>query len=199
MAQPQTEAAKQAEKPELPPRNPVIHNAAIAGAVLTPLVMLLPPRKMDLRFFVLAGAFSISTNQLAYAYTGQSLYGRFGSRVGSVFDTSLPEGAQRTQQLIREQRAKEAALRQKSQQQQDEQTGDNKSASKVLKDVWMGGEGEDWKQKRAEEHQKSFQEGKGMSDIIFEQIADVWRGNWGSSGSKDGEDTSSDAKQPPKK
>ncbi len=194
MAQPQPQAAKHDEKPELPPRNAVIHNAALVGAVLTPLVMLLPPRKMDLRFFVLAGAFSISTNQLAYAYTGQSIYGRFGSRVSSVFDTNLPEGAQRTQQLIREQRAKEAALKQK-----DQQADESKTASKVLKDVWMGGEGEDWKQKRAEEHLKSFEEGKGMSDIIFEQIADVWKGNWGSSSSNESGNTPSNTNEPPKK
>ena len=198
MSQPQ--ATKQADKTELPPRNPVIHNAALAGAVLTPLVMLLPPRKMDLRFFVLVGAFSLSTNQLAYAYTGQSIYGRFGNRVNSIFETNLPEGAQRTQRLLKEQREKLAAQKQQGQQQQDQSSGsDKKNASDVLKDVWMGGEGEDWKQKRAEEHQKSFQEGKGMSDIIFEQVADVWRGNWGSSSSKTSDASTKDTKEPPKK
>jgi hypothetical protein len=200
MAQPQ--ATKQTDKTELPPRNPVIHNAALVGAVLTPLVMLLPPRKMDLRFFVLAGAFSLSTNQLAYEYTGQSIYGRFGNRVNSIFDTKLPEGAQRTQQLLKEQREKLEAEKQQSQQghqQQDQSDSEKKTASDVLKDVWMGGEGDDWKQKRAEEHQKSFQEGKGMSDIIFEQVADVWRGNWGSSSNKTGDSDTNGTKEPPKK
>jgi hypothetical protein len=160
--------SEQPEKPPLPPRNAVIHNSALAGAIITPLAMLLPPRKADIRLFVLVGAFSLCTNQLAYEYTGQSVYGRLGSRVGSIFDTGLPEGAKRTQQLLKEQKEREAAQKQR---QEDIKSG-------VLKDIWMGGEGENWKERRAEEHQKSFQEGKAMSDIIFEQIADVWSGNW---------------------
>ncbi|KAH7318611.1 hypothetical protein B0I35DRAFT_479098 [Stachybotrys elegans] len=158
------------EATPLPPRNPVIHNAAIVGAIITPIAMLLPPRKIDIRFFVLAGAFSLSTNQLAYAYTGQSLYSRFGTRAGSVFDLGLPEGARRTQQLIKERKEREAALKAAS-------SADIKDHS-LVKDIWMGGESEDWKQKRAQEHQKSFEEGKGMSGIIMDQIAEVWSGNW---------------------
>lgn len=179
---------------ELPPRNPLIHNAAIAGAVLTPVAMLLPPRKMDIRFFILAGAFSLSTNQLAYAYTGQSIYGRVGNRFSGVFGTELPEGAKRTQQLLREHREREAALEQ--QREQQKQNGDGKGVG-LVKDIWMGGEGEDWKQKRAEEHRKAFEEGKGMSDIIFEQISDVWRGNWRKSKKADESTTTSD--EPTKK
>ncbi|EQK98894.1 rhomboid family membrane protein [Ophiocordyceps sinensis CO18] len=163
-------AQEQPPPPTLPPRIPFIHNAAVAGAIIAPLAMLLPPRKMDIRFFVLAGAFSLATNQLAYEYTGQSIYSRFGSRVGSVFDTGLPEGARRTQQLLKEQREREAAEKRS----QAEAEAEKKRG--LIKDIWMGSEGEDWSRKRAEEHQKSFQEGKGMSDIIMEQIMDVWSG-----------------------
>ncbi|EHK27323.1 uncharacterized protein TRIVIDRAFT_215110 [Trichoderma virens Gv29-8] len=183
--------SEQPEKPPLPPRNEFIHKSALAGAIITPLAMLLPPRKADVRLLVLVGAFSLCTNQLAYEYTGQSIYGRFGSRVGSIFDTGLPEGAKRTQQLLKEQREREAAQRQ-AQKQSEPEEGKSR-----LKDIWMGGEGEDWKEKRAEEHKKSFQEGKGMSDIIFEQIADVWSGNWRGKANKD--DSSSDDSQGEKK
>ena len=153
----------------MPPRNPVIHNAALVGAIITPLAMLLPPRRMDIRFFVLAGAFSLSTNQLAYEYTGESLYGRFGRRAGSVLDTGLPEEARRTQQLLKEQKERDAAQRAKME--EEKKRG-------IVKDIWMGGESEDWKEKRAEEHRKSFEEGKGMSDIIMDQIAEVFSGGW---------------------
>ncbi|KAL7949047.1 hypothetical protein V8C42DRAFT_313087 [Trichoderma barbatum] len=181
----------QPENPPLPPRNAFIHNSALAGAILTPLVMLLPPRKADIRLLVLVGTFSLCTNQLAYEYTGQSIYGRFGNRVGSIFDTGLPEGAKRTQQLLKEQREREAAQR------QGQKTAESEDGKGRLKDIWMGGEGEDWKEKRAEEHKKSFREGKGMSDIIFEQIADVWSGNWRGKASKD--ESSSDDSQGEKK
>ncbi|KAH0522311.1 hypothetical protein TsFJ059_006178 [Trichoderma semiorbis] len=179
--------AQQPEAPPLPPRNEFIHNSALAGAIITPLAMLLPPRKADIRMFVLVGAFSLCTNQLAYEYTGQSIYARMGSRVGSIFDTGLPEGAKRTQQLLREQREREAAKK----------ASESEGKSR-LKDIWMGGEGEDWKEKRAEEHKQSFREGKGMSDIIFDQIADVWSGNWRGKAKKD-EPTSGESQGEKKK
>ncbi|KOS19187.1 hypothetical protein ESCO_000485 [Escovopsis weberi] len=167
--------AEPASDPPLPPRNPFIHNAAIAGAVICPLAMLLPPRKADIRAFVLLGTFSLCANQLAYEYTGHSVYERFGSRVGAVFDTSLPQGAQRTQQLLREQRERDReAARRKG----EEEEAEAQRRGGVLRDIWMGGEGEDWKRRRAEEHRKSFEEGKGMSDVIFEQVADVFSGRW---------------------
>lgn len=148
---------------ELPPRNAVIHNAAIAGAVLAPIAMMLPPRKVDIRFFVLTGIFSLSTNQLAYAYTGQSIYSRFGGRFSGVFGDGLPEGAKRTQQLLKEQRERQAAAE-----------GKKAEESNKIKDLWMGGETEGWKERRAAEHRKAFEEGKGMSDLIMEQVAEVF-------------------------
>lgn len=169
----------QPEPPQRPGQNPLIDNVAMVFAVGTPLIMLMPPRKMDLRFFALAATFSLSTNHLCKSYTGESIYSRFNNRVSSAFDNGLPDGAKRTQQLLKEHREREAAAKGL----QDKSAG----SSNVLKDIWMGGEKEDWKEKRAEEHQKSFEEGKGMSDIIMEQIADVFSGNWG--GAKKSQET----------
>ncbi|EGR53065.1 uncharacterized protein TRIREDRAFT_43176, partial [Trichoderma reesei QM6a] len=98
--------------------------------------------------------------------------------------TGLPEGAKRTQQLLKEQREREAAQRQSQSQ-----------SKSVLKDVWMGGEGEDWKEKRASEHKKAFEEGKGMSDIILEQVAEVFSGNWRGKKDENSADTSQGEKK----
>ncbi|KAG5990879.1 hypothetical protein E4U54_004014 [Claviceps lovelessii] len=167
------------DAPQPPPQSSVMHNMALAGAIITPLAMLLPPRKIDIRFFVLAGTFSLATNHLAHEYTGQSIYSRFGNRVGSVFDNSLPEGARRTQQLLREQKERDDAEKQRL------LAADHKNKTAgLVKDLWMGGETEDWQEKRAEEHRQSIEEGKGLSGIIFEQIADVWNGNYGKRDSK---------------
>ncbi|RSL39590.1 hypothetical protein CEP53_013952 [Fusarium sp. AF-6] len=190
MSQDQTQA-----QPPLPPRNEFIHNSALAGVIIAPLAMLLPPRKMDFRFMILAGAFSIASNQLAYEYTGSSIYSRFGDRMGSFVGTDLPEGAKRTQQLLREHREREAAEKRKIEQaQEEEKTG----VAKKLNDVWMGGEEKDWREKRAEEHRQKFEEGKGIGDIIMEQVADVWSGNWGK-GSKKQDGESDDASSTEKK
>jgi hypothetical protein len=61
----------------------------------------------------------------------------------------------------------------------------------------MGGESEDWKQKREAEHKKSFEEGKGMSGIILEQIGEVWNGNWRGKPKASGEDQ--DGRETPEK
>ncbi|KAG6271766.1 hypothetical protein E4U48_003419 [Claviceps purpurea] len=171
MSQDQSGAAR------LPPqRSHVFRNLAFAGAVIAPLAMLLPPRKLDFRFFILAGTFSLSTNHLAQEYTGHSLYARFGNRVASAFDNTLPEGAQRTRQLLKEQKEREHAEKAKT--------------AGLLKDIWMGGEPDDWQERRDAEHQKSLDEGKGLSGIIMEQIADVWSGNYAKKdpeGKKDGD------------
>ncbi|RCI08846.1 hypothetical protein L249_4808 [Ophiocordyceps polyrhachis-furcata BCC 54312] len=158
MAQPQQ---------QLPPRDPFLHKAAIAGVIITPLAILLPPRRLDLRFAVLFGTLSLATNHLAWEYTGESIWARFGRRVSSF--TDLPEGAKRTQQLLREQ------------QQQQQRRGDQAQqhgAAGLLHDLWMGGETEDWRRKRAEEHRKSMEDGKGLGYLIMEQIGDVLSGNW---------------------
>ena len=79
------------------------------------------------------------------------------------------------------------------QQQQEEEGGPAKPAaaaglSGTAREVWMGGESEDWRKKRAEEDRRSLEEGKGFSGIIIDQIADVFSGNWGSGKKKDGGD-----------
>ncbi|RDA93435.1 hypothetical protein CP533_2636 [Ophiocordyceps camponoti-saundersi (nom. inval.)] len=152
MAQPQQ---------QLPARDPFLHKAAIAGAIITPLAILLPPRRLDLRFAVLFGTFSLATNHLAWEYTGESVWGRLGRRFSSF--TDLPEGAKRTQQVLKE---------------QQQQSGDQAQKGGFLHDLWMGGESRDWRQKRAEEFRKSYEEGKGLGHLIMEQIGDVLTGNW---------------------
>lgn len=74
----------------------------------------------------------------------------------------------------------------------------NKTAG-MVKDIWMGGEKEDWQEKRAEEHRKSIEEGKGLSGIIMEQISDVWNGNYGKKETKTEDDTPTTSSGPAKK
>ena len=46
----------------------------------------------------------------------------------------------------------------------------------LLGKLWMGEEKEGWKERRLAEEKKALQEGKTYTDMIFEQIWDVW--NW---------------------
>lgn len=46
----------------------------------------------------------------------------------------------------------------------------------VLGRLWMGDEKAGWKERRLEEERKALEEGKSYTDMIVEQIWDVW--NW---------------------
>jgi hypothetical protein len=168
----------------------------IGLAVASPLAMLLPPRKMDLRFMILSGVFSVSTNRLAYEYTGQSLYSRFSSRVGSAFDTSQPEGIRRTQERIREEKAARrardeedrrrslglsaaaaAAAAEGGKQNEGEESPPSPGVAGALHRTWMGGEKSGWKERRLEEERKALEEGKGYGDLIMEHIREAFGGS----------------------
>lgn len=56
----------------------------------------------------------------------------------------------------------------------------------VLGRLWMGGEEEGWKERRLEEERKALEEGKGYTDMILEQIWEVW--NWDKKKGKGGEE-----------
>ena len=47
----------------------------------------------------------------------------------------------------------------------------------MARKLWMGEEGEGWKEKRMREEKEAMEEGKGYGDIILDQIWEVW--NWG--------------------
>ena len=183
------------DQPGPPPAeaNAFVTNSALAGAIICPLAMLLPPRKFDLRFFVLSSGFTLSANHLSQVYTGESMYARFQRRANSVVGAAtnpLPPEAQRTQQVLREHR-------ERLQKQKEEQEKGKVGLAKVVDEVWMGGEDKDWQKKRLEEHQRSFEEGKGMTGIIMDQIADVWNGNWKGSSKSDGSTTGAAEPKPP--
>ncbi|OLN84444.1 hypothetical protein CCHL11_08225 [Colletotrichum chlorophyti] len=157
----------------LPQTPPLVHNTAIAATVICPLIMLLPPRKMDWRFFMLTTGLSASTNQLIYDWTGQSIYQRVQSRFARMFPTALPEQAQRTKQLLREERMRREGLT------EEQMRALEYKKRNIAQRLWYGSEPEDWDAKRGAEHAKALAEGKGLGDLIVEQVSEVWGGKSG--------------------
>lgn len=158
--------------PANPPTPALLHNAALAGAIIAPLIMLLPPRKLDWRFAILAGTFSMSTSQLAYDYTGRSVHQRIGDRVQNAFSNELPEAAKETQRRLREERMRKFGLSEEDMRRQE------LAKRGVISRMWYGTEDKDeWQKKRHDEHQKALEEGKGLSDIIIEQVKEVLPGS----------------------
>ncbi|PKS05264.1 hypothetical protein jhhlp_008635 [Lomentospora prolificans] len=151
-------------------RPPLIDYAWMAMAVLCPIGMLLPPRKMDIRFLVLTGGFSLSTDQLLKEYTGQGIYQRFTTRTGSVFNTGLSDKALETQRRLREERARaEAGLSEEERRKLEEIR-----KPKGLRGLFTADEGDDWKEKRLEAHRKGMEEGKGISDLIMDHVSEAF-------------------------
>jgi hypothetical protein len=150
----------------------ILRNVAIGGVVLCPLIMLMPPRKLDLYTFSLGLGFYLSADHLCETYYGRGLVTQL-SPFRAVAD--LPtERAREVQRKLAEEREKgRRAL------------GKTEEDKSVLQKIWMGDETEGWKERRLEEEKKALAEGKSYTDMIFEQIWDVW--NWDKKGKKEDE------------
>lgn len=150
----------------------VKYGIAVSGVILCPLIALIPPRKLDPYTFALGAGTYLSADHLAYQYNGKSLLSQFSSRAPSVPTLrSLPtEKARETAALNEERLELERARR------EGVEGLKGKGQKTLLQRAWMGDEEEGWKERRLEEERKALEEGKGYSDIILEQIWEVW--NW---------------------
>jgi uncharacterized protein YdaU (DUF1376 family) len=154
--------------------NRMVRNLAIGGVVLCPVIMLLPPRKLDLYTFSLSVGFYLSADHLCTINTGRGLVQQFipTRAIGAV--TDLPtERAREMQKIIREEREKG---RQAGVLSGEHGPSGGREEKGILGRIWMGDQPDDWKEKRMEEERKALEEGKGYMEMIFEQVWDVW--NW---------------------
>ncbi|CAD6443836.1 c6353cef-bfcd-4023-ae6b-d6a8bcf6624b [Sclerotinia trifoliorum] len=187
--------------PANPRTTPLLHNASLAALIICPIVMMIPPRKMDVYTFALMGTTFIGGNHLAYEYTGVSMMTRIQNRVASFSGTELPEKAKETQRRIREAQEKKRmeesgkfvgtifksqegakgegvleALEKRSAGQSTVKKVQGEGKESVLEKIWLGGEGKDWKEKRDQKEKEALEAGKGYGDLIMEQIWEVWNG-----------------------
>jgi hypothetical protein len=161
--------------------NNMVRNLAIGGVILCPVIMLLPPRKLDLYTFSLSVGFYLSADHLCTINTGRGLVQQFTSRTAGI---DLPtDRAREMQKIIREEREKG---RQTGVLSGEHGPSGGRQEKGVLGRIWMGDQPDDWKEKRMEEERKALEEGKGYMEMIFEQIWDVW--NWDAKKGNDGEE-----------
>ena len=155
-------AAEQPVQSGNPPQDPqaanfedVKYKLSLGLLVVCPIIMLLPPRRLDLYTFGLGGMWAASANHALHVSSGRSILQRVSS-TGSELPT---ERAREMQRLLREQREAEGK-------QQQQQQG-------VLERVWMGGEKEGWKERRLREEKEALEKGEGYGDLIAKQIWEV--------------------------
>jgi hypothetical protein len=164
--------------------------AAWTFVVAAPILIALPPRKLDLYTVALSGAFVGSANALYRENNPRGLgilddiqkqifapkqRSDAPSAAGSsgMFNGLPTERAMEVQARLRA--AREASLSgdelekyRAARHAQDRSMGEK---------IWLGGETEGWKERRLREEQKALEEGKGYGDLIMDHIWEVW--NWG--------------------
>ena len=152
-------------------------NVAIGGVILFPTIALLPPRKLDLYTFALSIGFYLSADQLSTSYTNRGLVQNLTPSWGGALPTEKARETQRSLQSKRAEGEREDLLREgrEALQQGRKETGEGKDKG-VLNRFWMGDEKAGWKERRLEEERKALEDGKTYTDLILEQIWEVW--NW---------------------
>ncbi|KAL5119847.1 hypothetical protein ACEQ8H_002208 [Pleosporales sp. CAS-2024a] len=149
----------------------IVYKLATGGAIICPLIILLPPRKLDLYTFSLGVGFYLSADHLFTVHTGRGLVQQLSPR-SSTLDAMPTEKARDMQRIIREEREKGRRMNEGMLSGQ----GPQEETRSVFGRLWMGDEKEGWKERRMEEERKALEEGKGYMDMIFEHVWEVW--NW---------------------
>lgn len=153
------------------------HYAAITFLFAGPILIALPPRKLDHLTVIQFSAFCMSANYLVRERTGKGFFGHIASPLSASTQELPSERAQAIQTQLRA--ARDAQIRdgnvvgdelEKLQTRQNQEKG-------FAERIWMGNETAGWKERRIQEEQKALAEGKGYGDLITEYIRDVWP--WG--------------------
>ncbi|KAK3325744.1 hypothetical protein B0H66DRAFT_599886 [Apodospora peruviana] len=174
---------------------PLVHNMALAAAVLGPIALVLPGKtraRFSLQNTICTGGSFWAINQLAFDYSGKSIMQRSSERWGAMLRSvasadALPSKAEQNRRLMEAERAKmrreELGLPPTAvlEDYEYEEDGTKKKAKKergFIGRLWWGDEDEDWMKKRLQREKEALESGKGYSDLILEQIWDVWNQNW---------------------
>lgn len=175
-----TAAAPKTQTPEW------LHNSAIGVAILGPIALLMPPRRIGLQAMLLSGGTFWATNVLAYDWTGESMTQRFDRRWQTMFSSGLPEKAKRNQELMRLERERREALLPEAERKalQEARQKKEEASRGIVSRLWMGSEKEDWREERARKEKETLENGEGYGTLIMDQVKEVFSG----SKKKEGED-----------
>ncbi|KAE8444964.1 hypothetical protein EG329_014092 [Mollisiaceae sp. DMI_Dod_QoI] len=184
-----------------PSRAALIHNVSWGALIVCPILIAVPPRKLDIYTLALLTGTFLGGNQLSREYTGISMVQRLQNRLNSFHVPELPPKALETQKRLKEEKEfrerrrlglqanEDLARRQEAELKagvleeverkriEDAQKARKDAERTVLEKVWMGSEGADWKAKRDQREKEALEDGRGYGGLIMDQIWEVW--NWG--------------------
>jgi hypothetical protein len=138
-----------------PQNNPadLASKISLVTLVAAPLLAALPPRKLDLYTLTLATTFVLAANHQTKVQTGS------GILTNIYFRRVEQQNAQKQQNENINPKEEEINT-----------TG----VKGMVRKVWMGSEKSDWKEKRMLKEKEAEEEGKGIGDVIWEQVLEVW-------------------------
>jgi hypothetical protein len=171
----------------------IIHNVALGALIVCPIVILLPPRKLDIYTLALVGGTFFGANQLTYESTGTSIVSRQKRWMESMSPgQELPPKALEMQarlkaekeyrlmqasEMVKGKEEREGKVLQELARKKEEDRVKEEKERGLVEKIWMGSEGDDWRAKRAKREKEALAEGRGYGGLIMDQIWEVW--NWG--------------------
>ena len=132
-----------------------VHNTSVAMLFVAPVLIALPPRKLDFYTFTLGGIFAISGNQLLREKNGVGILGLLPGRSMEASVVAASQG-----RILEEPVKTDPAVREIMREARQKP---------IVR--------EDWKERRLKEEQEKLDQGEGYGGMIMDQIWDVW--NWG--------------------
>ncbi|EXJ75265.1 uncharacterized protein A1O5_01961 [Cladophialophora psammophila CBS 110553] len=151
------------------------HASTLAACFLAPALIAVPPRKLDLYTFSLAGAFVASANYQLRERTGTGFMGH-ASRRWHFHDRPLPPLRQGQGQD--DDAGNSVNGYQRIPLEPMVQDAERRNGTSTLRDqargAWTGAQSEDWKQRRLKEEQEKLEQGEGYGSMIVDQIWEVW-------------------------
>ncbi|CAG8977626.1 hypothetical protein HYALB_00012914 [Hymenoscyphus albidus] len=191
--------------PQAPPANDsaraqaqLITAASVACVVLCPLILALPPRKLDVYSIALVSSTFVGGNQLAHEYTGRSILTR-------IQEVGTPQSRRKELPISTQNNAVDRGVASRLSENMEGGVGRDSNGrnaqpfaeskkdltTRILAEVeaqkTKAEEAEgvlsqtrqksQWKQERDKREREALEEGKGYGDMISDQIWEVW--NWG--------------------
>lgn len=166
-----------------------VNGVTLGTLFLAPIMVMLPPRRLNFTSLAWGGAFAAA-----------AVHREIPAKMARPFmDVSMPRAARELkEQREREREAeRQAAITAERRRILDAQPGavavavgaeknerepGRSYAPKDLleekaREIWIGGETEDWKERRLREEREKLAQGEGYGSMIVDQIWEVW--NWG--------------------
>ena len=167
------------------------HYTAMTFLFASPVLIALPPRRLNNMTALLVGAWVASGNHVLQEKTGRGIVDRISDAIGTSESGSMPtKRAREVQAQLRQ--ARDEQIRRYE---EEQRAGDPSVSAELeklrarqgkdrgmIESLWLAGEKADWQKRRIEEEQEVFKEGKGYGELIKRYFRSAWP--WGKTDNK---------------